>query len=48
MEQEDVNQWHDVIQDEYKSLIKNKTLTLTKLSLRKHVIGCKWDFKKKT
>jgi len=48
LEQEYVHQWHDVVEDEYKSLIKNKTLTLTKLPLGKHVIGCRWDFKKKT
>jgi len=41
LEQEDVDQWHDVVQDQYKSLITNKNLTLTKLSLGKHVIGCR-------
>ncbi len=48
MEQEDVNEWHDVVQDEYKSLIKNKNLTFTKLPLGEHVIGCRRDFEKKT
>jgi hypothetical protein len=46
LEQEDVNQWHDVVQDEYKSLIKNKILNLTKLPLGKHV-NYRWDFKQK-
>jgi len=38
LEQKDVKQWHDVAQDEYNSLIKNKTWTLTKL----HPGSCKW------
>jgi hypothetical protein len=44
LEWEDVKGWHDVVQDEYNSLIKNKTLTLTKLPPSRHAIGCKWVF----
>jgi hypothetical protein len=44
LEQKDVKQWHDVAQDEYNSLIKNKTWTLTKLHPNTHVIGCKCIF----
>ncbi len=44
LEQDDDNQWDDAIQNEYNSLIKNNTWTLTKLPLRRHIIGCKWVF----
>jgi hypothetical protein len=39
---DDVIQWHNAIHDKYKSLIKNKTWSLTKLPLSRHVIGCRW------
>ncbi len=42
MEQNYVNQWDDVIQNEYNSLIKSITWILTKLPFGRHVIGCKW------
>jgi hypothetical protein len=44
LEWEDVKGWHDVLQDEYNSLIKNKTSALTKLPPTRHAIGCKWVF----
>ncbi len=44
LERDDDNQWDDAIQNEYNSLIKNYTWTLTKLPLKRHVIGCKWVF----
>jgi hypothetical protein len=44
LEQKDVKQSHDVAQDEYNSLIKNKTWTLTKLHPNRHVIGFKLVF----
>ncbi len=44
LEEKDVKKWHDVAQDEYNSLIKNKTSTLTKLHPSRHVIGSKWVF----
>jgi hypothetical protein len=44
LEQKGAKKWHDVAQDVYNSLIKNKTWTLTKLHPSIHVIGCKWVF----
>ncbi len=42
MEQNDGNQWADIVQHEDNSLIKNNTWSLTKLSLGRHAIDYKW------
>ncbi len=44
LERDDDNQRDDAIENEYNSLIKNNTWTLTKLLLMRDVIGCKWVF----
>jgi len=44
LERDDDNKWDDAIQNEYNSLIKNNTWNLTKLPLKRYVIGCKWVF----
>jgi len=45
LEWDDDNQWDDAIQNEYNSLNKNNTWILTKLLLKRHVIGCNWVFR---
>lgn len=45
MEWNDANQWDDAIKNEYNSLIKSITWTLTKLPFGRHLIGCKWVFR---
>lgn len=40
----DVNKWIEVIQDEYNSLLINKTWDLHKVFEGRHSIGCKWMF----
>ena len=41
-------QWEQAILDEYNSLVKNKTWTLTPLPAGRKAISCKWVFKHKT
>lgn len=41
-------QWEQAILDEYNSLVKNKTWTLTALPAGRKAISCKWVFKHKT
>jgi hypothetical protein len=41
-------QWEQAILDEYNSLVKNKTWTLTTLPVGRKAISCKWVFKHKT
>jgi len=42
------DKWIKVVQDEYNSLLINKTWTFTKLLEGKHAIGHKWIFHIKT
>ena len=40
-------QWEQAAQDEYKSILANRTWTLTKLPPGRKAIGCKWIFRVK-
>ena len=39
--------WREAVNEEYKSLLENKTWTLDKLPTNRQAIGCKWIFRKK-
>lgn len=41
---EDVRKWEDAIQEEYDSLMTNRTCKLTNLPKDRKNVGCKWVF----